>query len=76
MTNLRLDIELSLKPPDTLRCYQAHCQSPILVFVKSAPEVRALSSAGITRPQRYYGPVRIPSGPPCSPRRWRRDLQP
>ncbi len=57
-------------------CCQAHRQSPSLGFFTSAPEVRALSSAGITRPQRSYGPVRLPSGPPCSPRRWRRDLQP
>ena len=74
--NLRLEIELCLKPPDAFWCYQAHRQSPILVFVKSAPEVRVLSSAGITRPQRYYDPVRLPPGPPCLPRRWSSDLRP
>ncbi len=76
MIYLRLAAELPRKPPDAFRCCQAHRQSPILVFVKSAPEVRALSSAGITRPQRSYGPVRRPLGPPCMPRRWRRDLRP
>src|SRR4051795_3648545 len=39
-------------------------QSPILGFVQSAPEARALSSASITRPQRSYGPLRLPSDPP------------
>jgi len=29
----------------------------------STPEVRALPSTGITRPQRYYDPVRRPPGP-------------
>ncbi len=74
--NLRLEIELSLKPPDAFWCCQAYRQSPILVFVKSAPEVRVLSSAGITRPHRSYDPVRLPPGPPCLPRRWSCDLQP
>ncbi len=31
---------------------------------KSTPEVRALPSTGITRPQQYYGPVRLPPRPP------------
>src|SRR4051794_40086694 len=44
--------------------FQAHRQSPILGFVQSAPEVRALSSASITRPPRSYGPLRLPSDPP------------
>ena len=44
-------------------------QSPILGFVQSAPEVRALSSASITRPPRSYGPLRLPSDPPPL-RRW------
>ena len=44
--------------------FQAHRQSPILGSVQSAPEVRALSSASITRPQRSYGPLRLPSDPP------------
>lgn len=37
---------------------------PFLTIVESAPEVRALSSAGITWPRRSYGPVRFPPGPP------------
>jgi hypothetical protein len=28
------------------------------------PEVRALPSSGVTRPRRYYDPVRLPSDPP------------
>src|SRR3954465_16002946 len=44
--------------------FQAHHQSPILGSVQSAPEVRALSSASITRPPRSYGPLRLPSDPP------------
>ncbi len=64
------------KPSDTFRCYQAHRQSPILGSFESVPEVRALSSAGITRPHRSYDPVRLPPGPPCLPRRRRRDLRP
>ncbi len=36
---------------------------PVLTIFESAPEVRALSSAGITRPRRYYDPVRLPHGP-------------
>ena len=31
-----------------------------LTLVKSAPEVRVLPSAGVTRPQRYHDPVRPP----------------
>ena len=58
---------------------QAHRQSPILGSFESVPDpcrVRVLSSAGITRPHRSYDPVRLPPGPPCSPRRWRCDLRP
>ncbi len=61
---LRLAIELPLKAPDLLGCFQAHRQSPLLAFFESAPEVRVLCSAGITRPQRSYDPVRLPPGPP------------
>src|SRR4249919_3715128 len=35
-----------------------------LAFVESIPEVRVLSSAGITRLQRSYSPVRLPPMPP------------
>src|SRR5206468_5559377 len=45
------------------RCFEAHRQSPsFLAFLQSMPEVRSLPSAGITRPPRSYGPVRLPSG--------------
>ncbi len=43
--NLRLEIELSLKPPDAFWCCQAHRQSPILIFFESVTEVRVLSAA-------------------------------
>ena len=39
---LRLEIELPLESPDLFRCLQAHRQSPRLLSVKSAPEVRVL----------------------------------
>src|SRR5450759_5108838 len=35
-----------------------------LAIFESAPEVRALSSASITRLQRSYDPVRLPPWPP------------
>jgi hypothetical protein len=38
-------------------------RKPILAVVESTPEVRALPSAGITRPQRYHDPVRHPPRP-------------
>src|SRR6476620_11261537 len=37
---------------------------PLLSVFKSAPEVRGLPSAGITRVQQYYAPVRLPFDPP------------
>src|SRR5664280_834404 len=47
---------------------------PLLTIVESAPEVRVLSSAGITPPHRSYDPVRLPPDPP--PKRCRsRDLR-
>ena len=49
--------------PELLGCCQDHRQSPLLAIIKSAPEVRALCSAGITRPHSSYGPVRRPRGP-------------
>ncbi len=76
VTNLRLAAELPRKPPDALWCCQAHRQSPILSLFESVPEVRVLSSAGVTRPHRSYDPVRLPPGPPCLPRRWSCDLRP
>jgi hypothetical protein len=54
----------SASAPSLSRPAQAHRQSPILVSVRSTPEVRVLPSAGITRPQRYHDPVRPPPGPP------------
>ncbi len=60
---LRLDVELPPMAPELLGCRLDHCQSPLLAIVKSAPEVRALCSAGITRPHSSYGPVRRPRRP-------------
>src|SRR5438046_9994820 len=60
---LRLLVQLPLKHPDLYRCFQAHRQSALLSFFKSTSEVRALPSAGITRPQRFYGPLRLPDRP-------------
>src|SRR5262245_32907645 len=34
-----------------------------LTIFESTPEVRVLSSAGVTRPQQSYNPVRLPSEP-------------
>ena len=62
-SRLRLEIKLPLKCPDTVWRCQAHRQSPILDFFESAPEVRVLRSAGITRPRRSYDPARRPPGP-------------
>src|SRR5260370_40919103 len=45
-------------------CFQTHRQSPLLPSFTSTPEVRALSSAGITRPHRSYGPLRLSDWPP------------
>src|SRR5690348_540741 len=61
---LRLEIQLPLKGPDLIGCLQAPRQSPILLSVTSAPEVRVLSSTGITRFHRSYDPVRLPPAPP------------
>src|SRR5262252_6126020 len=61
---LRLAIQLDLKFPYLTRCCQTHRQSPLLPSFTSTPEVRALSSAGITRPHRSYGPLRLPDWSP------------
>ena len=49
------------------RCCQIHRQSPLLPSFTSPPEVRALSSAGVTRPHRSYSPLRLPDWPPPCP---------
>ena len=61
---LRRAIQLDLKFSYLTRCFQTHRQSPLLPFFTSTPEVRALSSAGITRPPRSYSPLRLPDWPP------------
>src|SRR5271166_1991631 len=57
---LRLHIELPLKGSDLIRRFQAHRQSPLLPVFESTSEARGLSSAGVTRPQRSYAPLRLP----------------
>src|SRR5215471_3415135 len=59
---LRLEIELLLKVPDVIRRFEAHRQSPsaFLAFFQSVPEVRPLSSTGVTRLHRSYEPVPTP----------------
>src|SRR3954468_15488331 len=60
---LRLAIQLDLKFPNVTRCCQTHRQSPHLSSFTSTPEVRVLSSAGVTRPQWSYNPLRLPDWP-------------
>ena len=58
---LRLAIELPLKAADLFRSCKAHRQSPRPSPASaSTSEVRGLCSAGVTRPQRSYAPVRLP----------------
>src|SRR3979411_2101871 len=57
-------LQLSLKAPDPSRCLQAFANHLHLAFFESTPEVRVLSSAGVTRLQRSYDPVRLPPVPP------------
>src|SRR5262249_189172 len=61
---LRLAIQLDLKFPNLTRCCQTHRQSPLLPSFTSTPEVRALSSTGITRLHPSYDPLRPPPWPP------------
>ena len=61
---LRLAIELSLKAPDLLGVARLIANHLHLTIFESTPEVRVLCSAGITRPQRSYDPVRLPPWPP------------
>src|SRR5713226_929037 len=70
---LRLLVQLPLKHPDLHWCFQVHRQSPLLSFFRSASEVRALSSTGVTRLHRSYDPLRLPDRP-SSYRCWRCDL--
>jgi hypothetical protein len=74
---LRLAIQVALKFPDLTRCCQTHRQSPLLPSFTSTPEVRALSSAGITRSPRSYSPLRLPDlAAALSGDVWGRDPQP
>ena len=57
---LGLTVQLDLQHPDLAWCFQTHRQSPHLCFFTSAPEVRALPSAGVTRLHRYLWPSPTP----------------
>jgi hypothetical protein len=61
------------RPPGSFRrsrfCsggFRQHGHSPNRRDFRNPPEVRPLPSAGITRPRRYYGPVRLPTRPGLS----------
>ncbi len=56
----RFTIQFPLKSPDLIRRLRLIANHLHLVIVKNTPEVRALPSTGITRPQQYYDPVRLP----------------
>src|SRR5262249_59046810 len=60
---LRLTIQLSLKGPDLVGVCRLIANPLHLAFFESTPEVRVLPSAGITRLQRSYDPVRLPPEP-------------
>src|ERR1700738_1565735 len=53
---------MSLQLPDTWRSFQVS-QSPLLHHFPHRLERGPLPSTGITRPPRYYGPIRLPTSP-------------
>ena len=52
--------EVPVEGPDAVWCFKAHRQSPHLIRFENAPEVRVLSSTGITRLQRGPRPCPTP----------------
>ena len=64
MTLLRPSTQQSRTAPVTNGVCRLIANHHDLAIFESAPEVRVLCSAGITRPQRSYDPVRPPSWPP------------
>ena len=60
---LRFEINLLLQISDLFRRFQTHVNRLTLLWLRSAPEGRALGSTGVTRLPRYYGPVRLPAEP-------------
>src|SRR5215217_4599309 len=60
---LRLTLQLSLKGPDPIGVCRLIANHLHLTIFESAPEVRALCSAGVARPRRSYDPVRLPPWP-------------
>ena len=65
---LRFEIKLLLQISGLSRRFQTHVNRLTLLWLRSAPEGRALGSTGVTRLPCYYGPVRLPAGPPSLPR--------
>ena len=65
---LGVTVQLARKASGITRCFTGLRQiTPTLAFFTSTPEVRVLPSTGVTRPRRYYDPVRLPHRPaPCS----------
>src|SRR5262249_7645794 len=61
---LRLTIQLSLKVRIAIGVARLIANHLHLAIFESTPEVRALPSAGVTRLQRSYDPVRLPPKPP------------
>ncbi len=59
---LRFEIKLLLQISDLFRRFQTPVKRLTLLWLRSAPEGRALGSTGVTRLPCYYGPVRLPAG--------------
>ena len=60
---LRFEIKLLLQVSDLFRRFQTPVNRLTLLWLRSAPQGRALGSTGVTRLPRYYGPVRLPAEP-------------
>ena len=64
MCRLRLTIELPLKDSDLSGVSRLIANHLVLTVFESAPEVRVLSSTGVTRRHQSYDPARLPPEPP------------
>ena len=61
--SLRTATQRDRKVISVTRCYRLIVNHRSVSSFTSTPEARALPSAGITRPQRSYGPLRLPGWP-------------
>jgi hypothetical protein len=61
--SLRPATQRDRKVISVTRCYRLIVNHRSVSSFTSTPEARALPSAGITRPQRSYGPLRLPGWP-------------